>query len=159
VWSWPVYSSVLKSGMFRDVRNVHLCRMFRHGHLNISHICVHISVLLSSMHSLGKMGENNFSAVKKLADLSTSTWNSDIHEHPAFGFKSCLVQMLGNLCWRHRENQNQVSSFWVLLSFILRTKVSLCYVGPLSLQHGTSSGGDSLQIRKIAANMWIRSHR
>jgi hypothetical protein len=61
------------------------------------------------MHSVGKMGENNFSAVQKLADLSTLAQSSDIHEHPAFGFKSCLVQMLGNLCWRHQENQNQVS--------------------------------------------------
>ena len=61
------------------------------------------------MHSLGKVGHNNFSAVQKLADLSVSTQCSDVHEHPAFGFKSCLVQILGNLCWRHPENQNQVS--------------------------------------------------
>jgi hypothetical protein len=55
------------------------------------------SMFLRSMHSLGKAGENNFSAVQKLADLSVSTQCSDIHEHPAFGFKSCLVQILGNL--------------------------------------------------------------
>ncbi|XP_021941723.1 ataxin-10 isoform X2 [Zootermopsis nevadensis] len=65
------------------------------------------SMLLCSMHNLGKMGQNNFSAVQKLADLSSFTQSSNIHEHPAFGFKSCLVQMLGNLCWRHPENQNQ----------------------------------------------------
>jgi hypothetical protein len=61
------------------------------------------------MHSLGKAGENNFSALQKLADLSVSEHGTDIREHPAFGFKSCLVQILGNLCWRHQENQNQVS--------------------------------------------------
>jgi hypothetical protein len=61
-----------------------------------------------SMHSLGKMGENNFTSIEKLSDSSVSTQNSDIREHPAFEFKSGLVKMLGNLCWRHPENQNQV---------------------------------------------------
>lgn len=109
---------------------VHLCGMFRHWQLKLFLFFFlsffHITVLLQSMHSLGKMRENNFSAVQKLADLSNFARSSDIPEHPAFGFKSCLVQMLGNLCWRHPENQNQVSGCWVI-SFILRTKVSnLC---------------------------------
>jgi len=84
-------------------------------------------VLLRSMHSLGKVGENNFSAVQKLADLSVSTQCSDIHEHPAFGFKSCLVQILGNLCWRHPENQNQVSGWSGPTGFIMQTRINnLC---------------------------------
>ncbi|PNF25240.1 hypothetical protein B7P43_G13869 [Cryptotermes secundus] len=66
------------------------------------------SALLTSMHSLGKMGENNFTLIQKLSDLSVSTQRSDIREHPAFEFKSYLVKLLGNLCWRHPENQNQV---------------------------------------------------
>ena len=76
------------------------------------------------MHSLGKVGENNFSAVQKLADLSVSTQCSDIHEHPAFGFKSCLVQILGNLCWRHPENQNQVSGWSGPAGFIMQTRIN-----------------------------------
>lgn len=66
------------------------------------------SVLLKNMHSLGKTGENNFTSIQKLSDLSVSTQRSDICEHPAFEFKSCLVKLLGNLCWRHPQNQNQV---------------------------------------------------
>jgi len=76
------------------------------------------------MHSLGKVGENNFSALQKLADLSVPTQCSNIHEHPAFGFKSCLVQILGNLCWRHPENQNQVSGSSGLAGFIMQTRIN-----------------------------------
>lgn len=90
-------------------------------------------MLLKSIHSLGKMGENNFSAVQKLADLSVSTQCGDIHDHPAFGFKSCLVQIVGNLCWRHPENQNQVSGWAGPVDFIVRTRINnLCSVVPFS---------------------------
>ncbi|PSN51316.1 hypothetical protein C0J52_15777 [Blattella germanica] len=82
----------------------------------IYHLCLRFyrpstlphKLLLRSVHCLGKAGENNFSVIQKMADLSITSQNSDITEHPAFGFKSCLVQMLGNLCWKHLENQNQV---------------------------------------------------
>ncbi|XP_069682108.1 ataxin-10 isoform X2 [Periplaneta americana] len=66
------------------------------------------AMLLRSIHSLGKLDENHFSAIQKLASLSISDQNLDILEHPAFGFKSSLVQILGNLCWKHLGNQNEV---------------------------------------------------
>ena len=105
-----------------------------HRHLGWLCLWFCVVVLLRSMHALGKEGENNFSALRKLADLSLSTQCSDIHEHPAFGFKSCLVQILGNLCWRHPENQNQVSGWSGPAGFIVPTRINnLYWAVPFSL--------------------------
>lgn len=71
-------------------------------------LLINCTMLLRSIHSLGKSGKNNFSVIQKMADLSLATRDSTVAEHPAFGFKSSLIQMLANLCWRHLDNQNKI---------------------------------------------------
>lgn len=58
----------------------------------------------------GQAGDNDFSPIHKLSELNISDKGveTQVEQHPAFGFKACLVRLLGNLCWRHRENQDQV---------------------------------------------------
>ncbi|KAE8746627.1 hypothetical protein FOCC_FOCC006611 [Frankliniella occidentalis] len=69
-----------------------------------------IDFLLKSIHMAGQAGDSDFSPIHKLSELNLSEKGveSKIEQHPAFGFKACLVRLLGNLCWRHRENQDQV---------------------------------------------------
>lgn len=64
--------------------------------------------LLKSIHSAGKEGINDFAAIQKLSELKID--ESSVSDHPAFGFKAGLVRLIGNLCWKHKMNQNLVSS-------------------------------------------------
>ncbi|KAJ9591935.1 hypothetical protein L9F63_001537 [Diploptera punctata] len=75
---------------------------------NDKSLLINCAVLLKNIHSLGKSGENNFSVIQKMSDLSIATQDTDIVDHPAFGFKSSLIQMLANLCWKHLDNQNEI---------------------------------------------------
>ncbi|KAK3919013.1 Ataxin-10 [Frankliniella fusca] len=73
-------------------------------------LLIDCNFLLKSIHMAGQAGDNDFSPIHKLSELNLSEKGveSKIEQHPAFGFKACLVRLLGNLCWRHRENQDQV---------------------------------------------------
>lgn len=62
----------------------------------------------------GKEQNNCFTPVAKLADSS-----DQLNQHPAFQFKANLVRMLGNLCYKHQENQDLVSESTILLSNVL----------------------------------------
>lgn len=73
---------------------------------NDKSLLINCAFLLKSIHSLGKTSENNFSAVQRLSEIAHPSKN--ITEHPAFGFKAGLVRILGNLCWKHRRNQDEV---------------------------------------------------
>lgn len=64
---------------------------------------VNVLVLLKSIHMAGKEEGSCFSVVQKLAEA-----DDEMRDHPAFGFKASLVQVLGNLCWKHRHNQDSV---------------------------------------------------
>lgn len=162
VWNWVVASLKCRSLEYVEMCFDAYCTPLWLAQIRrIWHFCIcfYIAVLLCSMHNLGKMGQNNFSAVQKLADLSSFTQSSNIHEHPAFGFKSCLVQMLGNLCWRHPENQNQVSCCW-LISSIWRRKVCNLKSAPChcSMAHSqVADRGVRFKLWRIALNIWIRS--
>lgn len=59
---------------------------------------------------VGQTGDNEFSPIHKLSALNISDKGveNQVEQHPAFGFKACLVRLIGNLCWRHKENQDQV---------------------------------------------------
>lgn len=73
---------------------------------NDKSLLINCAFLLKSIHSLGKTSENNFSAIQKLSEIAHPS--RDIVQHPAFGFKAGLVRILGNLCWKHRRNQDEV---------------------------------------------------
>ena len=62
------------------------------------------SFLLKSMHMLGKESNNCFS-ILRLKDEKMD----EAVEHPAYAFKTHLVRLLGNLCYKHKENQDEVS--------------------------------------------------
>ena len=42
--------------------------------------------------------------VKKLSELDEAA----VAANPVFGFKRDLVRLVGNMCWRHRKNQDTV---------------------------------------------------
>lgn len=64
--------------------------------------------LLKMINDLGKenseLFRNLFSPVRKISDLD----NNDFSDSPVFGFKSDLIRLIGNLCWKHKENQSMV---------------------------------------------------
>ncbi|XP_044735528.1 ataxin-10 [Chrysoperla carnea] len=65
--------------------------------------------LLKSIHSVGKEGNNHFSAIQKLSELTLNEKiEPTIKDHPGFGFKAALIRVVGNLCWKNTENQNLV---------------------------------------------------
>ncbi|XP_067001630.2 ataxin-10 [Anabrus simplex] len=71
-------------------------------------LLINCAFLLRNIHTLGKSSENSFSTVQKLSALSLQGDQREIQQHPAFGFKGSLIRLLGNLCWKHKENQDQV---------------------------------------------------
>ena len=42
--------------------------------------------------------------VRKLSELDEDA----VAANPVFGFKRDLVRLIGNMCWRHRKNQDMV---------------------------------------------------
>ncbi|XP_049787414.1 ataxin-10 [Schistocerca cancellata] len=71
-------------------------------------LLIDCTFLLKSMHSLGQDGDNNFSVIQSLSQLNLKGKDTALQQHPAFGFKVDLVRLMGNLCWKHKENQHQV---------------------------------------------------
>lgn len=69
------------------------------------------------MHEIGKSENNCFSAIPKLSTVTNS--EPELKQHPAYGFKASLVCVLGNLCWKHRKNQDLV----IHLIYLELTKV------------------------------------
>ena len=60
--------------------------------------------LLRMIHDLGKEDEGNeFTPVLKVGEVV------DDDDNPVFGFKRNLIRLIGNLCWKHKENQDTVS--------------------------------------------------
>lgn len=73
---------------------------------NDKSLLINCTFLLKSIHELGRSSENNFSAIQKLSAIAQPSQN--IMEHPAFGFKAGLIRILGNICWKHKRNQDEV---------------------------------------------------
>ncbi|XP_041478742.1 ataxin-10-like [Lytechinus variegatus] len=59
--------------------------------------------LLEMVEQVGRSSNNAFSVKQDL----TGTATADAAE-PGYGFKTNLVQLIGNLCFRHRRNQDRV---------------------------------------------------
>ena len=55
-------------------------------------------------HELG-LEVDSFRPVRKLSEVDGAA----IEANPVFGFKRDLVRLVGNMCWRHKENQDTVS--------------------------------------------------
>lgn len=79
-------------------------------------LLINCTFLLKSIHELGRSSENHFTAVQKLSAITRPS--KDIVEHPAFGFKAGLVRILGNMCWKHRQNQDQVNCNFMATTFV-----------------------------------------
>lgn len=62
--------------------------------------------LLEVIQCLGKTENNYFTSIQKLADVTNP--KEDIKTHPAFGFKADLIRIVGNMCWKNKDNQDQV---------------------------------------------------
>ena len=62
-------------------------------------------------HELG-MKVDSFRPVRKLSEVDGAA----IEANPVFGFKRDLVRVIGNMCWRHRKNQDTVSNAIHLLT-------------------------------------------
>ena len=60
--------------------------------------------LLKTVHELGSEVKS-FRPVRKLSDVRAT----EAEANPVFGFKRDLVRLIGNLCWRHKKNQDIVS--------------------------------------------------
>lgn len=73
---------------------------------NDKSLLINAGFLLKSIHEAGKNGDNNFTTLQKLSEVTISS--EIIEKHPAFGFKVSLIQLIGNLCCKHKENQNLV---------------------------------------------------
>ena len=56
------------------------------------------------IHELGSEVEA-LKPVKKLSEVDEAA----VAANPVFGFKRDLVRLVGNMCWRHRKNQDTVS--------------------------------------------------
>lgn len=76
---------------------------------NDKSLLINCAFLLRGTHSVGKSSLNNFTLIQNLNDITRP--GKAIRQHPAFGFKAALVRILGNLCWKHRGNQDEVSVF------------------------------------------------
>ncbi|XP_046662176.1 ataxin-10 [Homalodisca vitripennis] len=70
---------------------------------------INCAFLLKSIHMAGKEQNNCFSTVPKLSEADDKLQN-----HPAFGFKANLVRVLGNLCWKHKENQDMMNELSII---------------------------------------------
>lgn len=62
--------------------------------------------LLKSIHSVGKESDNSFSTIPKLSQIEDS--DLEIFQHPSYGFKASVVRLLANLCWKNKQNQDEV---------------------------------------------------
>ena len=62
--------------------------------------------LLKTVQKLGSKVES-FRPVKKLSDVR----GTEAEANPVFGFKRDLVRLIGNMCWRHKKNQDMVSEY------------------------------------------------
>ena len=61
--------------------------------------------LLRMIHELGKSSDRNiFTPIRKISEEHPQ----ESVENPVFGFKRDLIRLVGNMCWRHKENQDEV---------------------------------------------------
>lgn len=74
---------------------------------NDKSLLVTCSYLLKSIHLSGKNTKNNFTAIQRLSELTSPA--DDIKHHPAFGIKADLIRLLGNMSWKNKNNQDEVS--------------------------------------------------
>lgn len=69
------------------------------------------TMLLKSIHEVSKETGNNFSMVQKISELKEIEKTTSVTEHPGFGFKCSLIQLIGNMCWKNKFNQDKIREF------------------------------------------------
>lgn len=77
------------------------------GHLRKNKsFLINCTFLLKCIHTLGMQSQNNFTSIEKLSELTNVSL--EMEEHPIFGFKANLIRIIGNLCWKHKDYQDEV---------------------------------------------------
>ncbi|XP_063606784.1 ataxin-10-like [Penaeus indicus] len=71
--------------------------------------------LLRCMNDIGKVGDNAFTPIDRMVDLSDEEIMENAASHPAFGFKCDLIRLIAGLVYRHKVNQDQVREIEGLL--------------------------------------------
>ena len=72
-------------------------------------LLIDVLYVLRMMHDAGKSGEE---ALKPVNNMEILDANIDT-ESPVYGFKCNLIRLIGNLCYKHKENQDQVSTKYI----------------------------------------------
>nr|XP_023019083.1 ataxin-10 [Leptinotarsa decemlineata] len=67
-------------------------------------VLVNAGALLINIHRLGKVSNNSFTPIQKI--FVNGSENSELNIDPVFGFKTDLVRLIGNMCWKNFELQN-----------------------------------------------------
>ncbi len=62
-----------------------------------------LSDLLHSITMIGKQGDNAFTAVTKMSGEGSVDKNN-----PAYGLKKDIIQLIGNLAYKNKTNQDKV---------------------------------------------------
>lgn len=71
--------------------------------------------LLRCMNDIGKVGDNAFTPIDRMVDLSDEEVMENASSHPAFGFKCDLIRLIASFVYRHKANQDQVREIEGLL--------------------------------------------
>ena len=66
---------------------------------------------------IGREGDNEFSSVSKLADMTSM--ESDVTQHPVYGLKSNLIRLLANAVHKNKYNQDLVHLLSIFLTLQL----------------------------------------
>ncbi|KAL1513154.1 hypothetical protein ABEB36_002606 [Hypothenemus hampei] len=72
--------------------------------MNDRKLFVIVGVILINVHKLGKKNGSVFTPIQTLAQLQSST--NEVKTNPVFGFKTDLVRLIGNMCWKNEDMQD-----------------------------------------------------
>lgn len=97
----PLQSSRLLEILSKASANQHHQRILQKD----MSLLIDVLYVLRMMHDAGKSGEEE--ALKPVNNMEILDANIDT-ESPVYGFKCNLIRLIGNLCYKHKENQDQV---------------------------------------------------
>lgn len=77
-----------------------------------------------AVHKLGKIPNNVFAPIQKLDQVAPNSLSDSSYEREiSFGFKSLLVQAIGNLLHNNSRNQEIVREMDILLAILECTNI------------------------------------
>lgn len=75
--------------------------------------------LLRMVHEAGKAADGAGTMFKAVRSLDELNDNAKLEAEPVFGFKRDLIRLIGNLCYDHKVNQDQVSVAGLIVQNLL----------------------------------------